>query len=314
MKLSIVTTLYYSAAYIGEFYSRVVKCATAITQDYEIIFVNDGSPDDSLDRAVAISNSNSRVKVVDLSRNFGHHKAIMTGLMHTQSDLVFQIDVDLEEEPEILTAFYAELQKTGADVAYGVQERRKGGLFERIFGSFYYSLFNFLTDIKMPPNLLIARLMTRRYVNALLQHKENEVDLGGLWSSTGFTQVPIVVKKRSKGTTTYNAARRIGLAVRSITAFSNRPLMMIAAIGTGILFMAIAYFIYILWVYFSVGRPPDGFTTLVLSVWFLGGMTIFALGVISIYLSIIFVETKNRPYTIVRRIYKKEENGPIKEA
>lgn len=310
MKLSIVTTLYYSAPYIEEFYKRVSASAKAVIADYEIVLVNDGSPDDSLERAVALSKQDDRVQVVDLSRNFGHHKALMTGLMHASGDLIFQIDVDLEEEPEILEAFYKEMKKTGADVAYGVQDKRKGGLFERIFGGLFYAIFNFLTDIRYPPNLLIARLMTRRFVDALLLHKEKELDLGGLWTVTGFSQVPVTVHKLSKGTTTYSGRKRLALAVRSITAFSNRPLVLIAAIGTLVLFLAFLYFVYITWVYFYVGRPPDGFTTLILSVWFLGGMTIFSLGIIAIYISIIFTETKNRPYTIVRQIYKKGQNGP----
>lgn len=309
MDLSIVTSLYHSAPYVEEFYRRASDVAKKITKDYEILFVNDGSPDNAGELAIGLTNSDPRVQVIDLSRNFGHHKAIMTGLMHAKGDLIFQIDVDLEEEPEMLEAFNHELLKTGADVVYGVQDKRKGGLFEKMFGGLFYRLFNFLSNVKMPPNLLIARLMTRRYVEALLQHKEYELDLGGLWSITGFQQVPLTVHKHSKGETTYSPTKRLALAIRSITAFSNRPLILIAALGSVILLMAFVYFIYILWVYFAVGQPPDGFTTLVLSVWFLGGVMIFSLGVVAIYISIIFTETKNRPYTIVRQIYRNEDHG-----
>ena len=178
-----------------------------------------------------------------------------------------------------------------------------------LVGGLFYRFFNFLSDVNMPPNLLMARLMTRGYVDALLLHKEYELDLGGLWSITGFNQVPFTVRKHSKGKTTYSPRKRFALAVRSITAFSNKPLILIAAIGTGILFLAFLYFVYILWVYFRVGQPPDGFTTLVLSVWFLGGLMMFSLGVVAIYISIIFTETKRRPYTIVRQIYRGEDHG-----
>jgi putative glycosyltransferase len=309
MDLSIVSSLYYSAPYIELFYRRTTATAKKIGKDYEIIFVNDGSPDHSRELAIELTKNDPHVQLIDLSRNFGHHKAIMTGLMHARGDLVFQIDVDLEEEPEMLEAFHQELIKTQADVVYGVQDKRKGSLFEKVFGGLFYKCFNFLSNINMPPNLLIARLMTRRYVDALLQHKEYELDLGGLWSITGFNQMPLTVRKHSKGKTTYSPRKRFALAVRSITAFSNKPLILIAAIGSGILFLAFLYFVYILWVYFWVGQPPDGFTTLVLSVWFLGGLMMFSLGVVAIYISIIFSETKRRPYTIVRQIYRSEDHG-----
>lgn len=308
MKLSIVTTLYYSSPYIQPFYERTCAACQVIPAELEFVFVNDGSPDDSLDVAVRLSERDPRVKVIDLSRNFGHHKAAMTGLMHATGDLVFLIDVDLEEEPELVAQFYQEMRKhPRADVVYGVQDTRKGGWFERWSGGLYYRLFNALSSHKIPENLLMARLMTRRYVDALLLHRESELDIGGLWTITGFDQVPVTVHKHSKPTTTYTLQRKIALTIRSVTAFSNRPLLYIAATGVVILGLSLLYFLYTMYVYLFVGKPPDGFTTIVLSIWFLGGLTIFSLGVIAIYLSVIFTETKQRPYTIVRQIYQSEK-------
>jgi putative glycosyltransferase len=308
MKLSIVTTLYYSSPYIHKFYERTCAACASITDDIEIVMVNDGSPDDSLDVAVRLAERDPRVKVVDLSRNFGHHKAAMTGLMHATGDLVFLIDVDLEEEPELVLGFYNEMQKhPRADVVYGVQDTRKGRFFERVSGDLYYRLFNALSSHKIPANLLMARLMTRRYVDALLLHRESELDISGLWTITGFEQVAVTVHKHSKPSTTYNLRRKIALMIRAITAFSNKPLIYIAATGVLILGLSFLYFLYIMYVYFFVGTPPSGFTTIALSIWFLGGLTIFCLGVIAIYLSVIFTETKHRPYTIVRQIYQSEK-------
>lgn len=308
MKLSIVTTLYHSAPYIQPFYERTCAACQAIPAELEFVFVNDGSPDDSLDAAVRLIERDPRVKVVDLSRNFGHHKAAMTGLMYATGDLVFLIDVDLEEEPELVARFYQELQRhPRADVIYGVQDTRKGGWFERWSGDLYYRLFNALSSHKIPHNLLMARLMTRRYVDALLLHRESELDISGLWTITGFEQVPVMVHKHSKPTTTYTLRRKIALMIRAITAFSNRPLLYIAATGVVILGLSFLYFLYTMYIYLFVGKPPDGFTTIVLSIWFLGGLTIFSLGVIAIYLSVIFTETKQRPYTIVRQIYQSEK-------
>src|SRR5689334_15132160 len=142
MKLSVVTTLYKSAPYLQEFYERATRAATALTDDYELLFVNDGSPDDVCERAIALHRGDVHVRVLDLSRNFGHHKAMMTGLQHARGDLIFLLDVDLEEQPEWLAEFYATLKQTGADSVYGVQSRRKGGWFERVAGNVYYKSFN----------------------------------------------------------------------------------------------------------------------------------------------------------------------------
>ncbi|RYE74975.1 MAG: glycosyltransferase, partial [Hyphomicrobiales bacterium] len=134
MKLSIVTTLYQSAATIDEFCRRAFAAAAKIASDVELVLVNDGSPDDSLDRAVALHEADPRVVVVDLARNFGHHKAMMTGLAHATGDLIFLIDCDLEEEPELLGMFFERLSSGGFDVVYGQQEIRRGGLSERFTG------------------------------------------------------------------------------------------------------------------------------------------------------------------------------------
>src|SRR5438093_844843 len=144
MKLSVVTTLYRSASYIADFYERVSRAASTMTDDYELIFVNDGSPDDSLQRAIALYEQDRRVRIVDLSRNFGHHKAMMTGLAHVRGDLVFLIDVDLEEQPDWLLEFSKVMERTRADVVFGVQQRRKGRLFERWTGAIFYKSFNAL--------------------------------------------------------------------------------------------------------------------------------------------------------------------------
>ena len=162
MKLSIVTTLCYSPDYVNEFYERVSKEAKKITDDYEIIFVDDGSSDDSLQKAVALYEKDIKVKVIELSRNFGHHKAIMTGLSYAQGDFVFLIDSDLEEEPELLGKFWAEMQKDDTvDVVYGVQKKRKGGWFERWSGEIYYKIVNKLGNMTIPKNIITARLMKK---------------------------------------------------------------------------------------------------------------------------------------------------------
>ena len=173
MKLSIVATLFQSALHINEFYQRASAAAKQLVgEDYEIVLVNDGSPDNSLDIAVKLTESDSHVVVVDLSRNFGHHKAMMTGLTYAKGQNVFLIDSDLEEEPEWLLSFAKKMEAEASDVVYGIQSKRKGRFFEQITGWFYFRVFRFLTGIAQPNNIITARLMSRRYVIALRSHRE----------------------------------------------------------------------------------------------------------------------------------------------
>ncbi|MDO9404325.1 MAG: glycosyltransferase family 2 protein [Polaromonas sp.] len=306
MKLSIVATLYQSSAYIDEFCRRVGAAARQLVgEDYEIVLVNDGSPDNSLDVAVQQTLNDSHVVVVDLSRNFGHHKAMMTGLAHSNGELVLLIDSDLEEEPEALLGLTAHMQAYDCDVVYGVQEQRKGGWIERWSGQWFYRLFSALTGMELPENVLTTRLMTRRYVDALLLHREREIFIAGLWQITGFSQHPYILKKHHTSETTYTLRRKLSLLVNSVTSFSNAPLVSIFYIGVGISALACAYSLYLFLNWLFLSRPLSGWTSVMASIWLLGGMIISFIGVIGIYLSKVFSESKRRPYTIVRHIYAK---------
>jgi putative glycosyltransferase len=314
VELSIVTTLYHSAPYLEEFYRRISETARKITDDYEIILVNDGSPDNSAEIAISLFEKDEKVTVIDLSRNFNHHKAVMTGLEHTKGFLVFSIACDLEEKPELLSKFYAEIKKKpDTDVIYGVQEKRKGQIFERISGGLFYSLFNMLSSDPIPRNLISARLMTRRYVQSLVRHREREVFMGGLMTITGYNQVPIVVRKGSKGSSTYTLRRRVSLLVNAITSFSNKPLVYIFYLGCIIsLIAAVSGFALILRK-LLFGKLIIGWASVMVSAWFLGGITIFCLGILGIYFSKIFSETKRRPYTIIRQVYGEKQRSSFPE-
>jgi putative glycosyltransferase len=304
MKLSVVATLYRSAPYVAEFCRRAGAAARQLAgDDYEIVLVNDGSPDNSLDVAIDVSRADNHVLVVDLSRNFGHHRAMMAGLEHSRGELVFLIDSDLEEEPEWLASFASDMSASQADVIYGRQEARKGAWFERWSGEAYYSLLSWLCNIEHPRNIVTARLMSRRYVNALLQHRERELVISCLWVITGFTQQERMVKKHASAATTYNFSKKIELAVNTVTSFSEVPLKIIFYVGTAIFFCAIAYAGVLAFYRLFLSRTVDGWTSVMVSIWLLGGMVISFVGIVGIYLAKVFSETKQRPYFIVRNIY-----------
>nr|WP_298683743.1 glycosyltransferase family 2 protein [uncultured Dongia sp.] len=309
MKLSIVTTLFKSAPYIDEFYRRAVAAAQQITDAFEIIFVNDGSPDESLEKAIKLYEADPRVVVVDLSRNFGHHKAMMTGLEHASGELIFLIDSDLEEAPEWLLDFHRDIVEKNVDVVFGQQQKRKGGWFERWSGEIYYSALNILGNVEHPRNIVTTRLMSRRYVDSLLSHRERELVISYLWVITGFKQHARPVQKGTKSASTYSLARRIGLGVMTISSFSDMPLKLAFYTGFFILCGAVVYTAYLLVLRIFLSQMLDGWTSVMASIWMLGGLIIFFIGLIGLYLAKIFNEVKQRPYTIVRGIYGQSKSG-----
>ncbi|WP_392538298.1 glycosyltransferase family 2 protein [Legionella sp. 227] len=311
MKLSVVTTLYKSAQHIEEFCARTALAAEQLVgDDYEIVLVNDGSPDNSFSIALQLAKINPHILLIDLSRNFGHHKAMMTGLAHAKGELIFLIDSDLEEDPELLNPFSKKMEESLCDVVYGIQEKRKGGFFERISGQLFYRVFRALTGIKIPSNIVVARLMTRRYVNALLLHQEREIFMAGLWSITGFNQEPQIINKKSTSQTTYTLRRKISMFINAITSFSNTPLISIFYVGILILLFSASYAVFLIVNRFVFHTILSGWTSIMASVWLLGGLIISFIGIIGIYLSKIFSEIKQRPYTIVRQKYQKNLIDP----
>lgn len=312
MKLSIVATLYKSEPYIDEFYRRASEVASKLFGlDYEIVLVNDGSPDCSFDKAVALSKTDEKIKIVNLSRNFGHHKAMMTGLMYAKGELVFLIDSDLEEQPEWLETFYEKLQLTCSDVVYGVQKVRKGGWFERFTGGLFYKIINLLGKLNLAENLVTSRLMTRDYVNALVLHKETNIFIAGLWELTGFDQISVKLEKSSSSPTSYSLGRKISLLVNSITSISNYPLILIFYLGASVSLFSVLYILYLIANWFVYDTPLQGWTSLIASVWLFGGLILASLGVIGIYLGKVFIEVKRRPYTIIKSIYQKGEKQKV---
>jgi putative glycosyltransferase len=313
MRLSIVTTLYKSGAYVEAFHRRASEAAQRITDDYEIVMVDDGSPDNSLDIACSIARTDSHVRVVELSRNFGHHKALMTGLDHARGELCFLIDGDLEEDPALLNDFYAKLQAGDVDVVFGYQKERTGSLGDRLTGRLVYRLFDLLLPYKIPLNAMTVRLMRRNYVDSLLLHRERQTVIGGLWVITGFRQVGLPIDKHSRSRSSYSFWRRWTTLIDSITSFSEIPLVAIFYLGILISGLSGLVAAELLIQKLIFRGALEGWVSVMLSVWFLGGIVIFCVGLIGIYVSKIFIETKVRPYTIVRRIHGRPADPSAQE-
>lgn len=311
MKLSIVSTLYYSSQYIEEFYSRIKNEADRITKSYEIIFVDDGSPDNSLEIAVALSKKDKMVKVVELSRNFGHHKAIVTGLEQAKGEYIFLIDSDLEEKPELLGRFWKEFSMTeneDIDVLYGVQQKRKGKWLERYSGVWFYFLFNWLSDrAKIETNFLTVRLMKSNYLKEFLKYRDQEYYFAPSSSLAGFNQKTIEVKKGSHSPTTYNFFTKYNMLINAIFSYSNKPLYFIFYFGIIVTLIAFSFGVSVLIRRLLFNNIISGWSSLILSISFFSGIIIMFLGIIAIYISKIFRESRKSPFSIIKKIHSLNE-------
>lgn len=281
--------------------------------DYEIILINDGSPDNSLQLALELQSQNKSIKVVDLSRNFGHHAAIVAGLELSAGDRVFLMDCDLEEQPEWLQLFSEKMDQSGADVMYGIQQQRTASRASNLFGELFWSALNFMSSVRIPHNPMTCRLMSRKYVDSLLTVQDRVLYLAGTFAWAGFTQIAIpLIKTPRTGLqkTSYNLSRKLMQVADSFSSFSVTPLIFLFLTGlfiwlgsilfaTGILIEKILFPQIIL----------SGFTSIMISIWFLGGTIILGIGIIGLYIAKIFQETKRRPLYIVRETYgtKNEE-------
>jgi putative glycosyltransferase len=302
MTVSLVSTLYKSASFVDEF---VARCLALMGPEDELILVDDGSPDNSLALARAHAAVDSRITVVELARNFGHHIAILAGLNHAQGDRVFLVDSDLEEAPELMTEFATTMDASGADVIFGIHDHSHGSLVRKVTSRTFWRFFNWASDSATPLNICNVRLMNRRYVDALVSLPESNVFLGGMFHWVGFKQIAIPIERRQRSTaSTYSVLARVALAVRSVISFSTAPLK-----GMFLLGMIIATLSLLLATYFTVLKIVDpavqmGFTALIISIWFLSGIIIACLGVIGIYLAYMYTETKRRPRVVVREVFR----------
>lgn len=303
MRLSIVSTLYRSARDLPELHARCMAAAEALTAEIEMILVDDGSPDDSLEVALSLQARDPRVVVLELARNFGHHRAMMTGLAEARGDLVFLLDSDLEEPPELLADFHRKLEAEGLDVVYGVQASRRGGAVERLTGAAFYWLMESLSDQALPRNLVTARLMRRPYVEALVAHRDRSFQISHLWMLTGFRQAPMEIEKLALSPTTYTFGRRVRMAVQQLTTTSTRLLYLVFYTGLGISAFAAVMMLFFLARYMWNGIGVGGWTSLFLSVWFFGGLVVLILGIIGIYLAAVLEEVKDRPLSHLRGLH-----------
>ncbi len=303
MYISIVTTLYFSENTIEQFCMRMQKSVSEISNDYEIIIVDDGSPDNSYLISKKMRKNNDKIKLIQFSRNYGHHRAIYAGLTKASGDMIFLIDSDLQEKPESIIDFHNILSsKDDVDAVIGFQDNRKRNMSNRI-GQIYYRIFNYLSDSAYQrENLMTVRLMRKNVVNAFLKYKDKEIYFAPLFSLTGFNQIYIPQEKNEQKKSTYTFIKRYNLFINAILSFSSKPLYFVFYSGVLTTIIAAVFVFYIVLSKIFSDSVSSGWSSLMASIWFLGGVIITFIGLVAIYLNKIYFEIKDRPLYNIKNL------------
>ncbi|HET6351089.1 MAG TPA: glycosyltransferase family 2 protein [Coriobacteriia bacterium] len=317
--VSVIVPVYGSEQILPHTYERLSGILSALPDlDYEIVFVNDGSPDGALYVLRSLASADPKVKVISLSRNFGHQVAISAGLDAATGDAVVVIDDDLQDPPEVIAEMVA-LWREGYEVVYGQRTERKGeGSFKRASASVFYRFLSWLSDTPLPLDTGDFRLMDRRAANALRSMREESRYVRGMVAWTGFRQTPLPYSRdpRHSGRSNYNLKRLLGLAYDGIVSFSSKPLVLAGRFGALVTLLAFIYSAAL--VTEKLMNPAtllEGWTSVVVIVMFLGGVQLMSIGLLGAYLSRIFYETKRRPLYLVSETHNLSEDfDPIGRA
>lgn len=302
-KLSMVIPMYYEEEVVNECYSRLEKVMSTVEgYDYEIIFVNDGSKDKTLELLTEIAKQNERVKILSFSRNFGHQAAVTAGLRYVTGDVVLIIDADLQDPPELIPDML-KLWEEGNEVIYGERKSREGeSKFKLFTASMFYKTLNALSDVDIPKNTGDFRLVDRKVVDTVNAMPEHNKFLRGLFSWVGYKQYAFKYerKERFAGETKYPLKKMLKLAADGIIGFSTKPLKMLGGLGIFSIFISFIILVYALLSYiFSWNNLTEGWTSIMVAITFFAGVQLLSVWILSEYIGRIYDETKKRPEYII---------------
>lgn len=299
MKLSIVIPAYNEEKNILPLYQEI--CRVLNNLEFECIFVDDGSSDNTFNEIKKISEKDKRIKGISFSRNFGHQTALLAGLKESENEIVISMDADGQHPPEIIPKLTEEYEK-GFDIVNTQRiSTADAGFFKRLSSKWYYQLLNALTDVKIEKNSSDFRLMSRKAVDAFLQIDEKDRFTRGLIKWIGFKQsiIEFEAPKRMHGKSKYTLRKMLRFAFDGITSFSSKPLKFSMITGILSIFAGFIYSIYILIMYFS-GNTTPGWASMMLVILILGGFQLLSIGIVGEYISRIFNEAKNRPHYFIK--------------
>lgn len=314
--VSIVTAFYNEEAAIPVFFEEMHKLEQSLDCAMEYICINDGSTDATLGLLRLHLSGRPQARVINLARNFGKEAAISAGLAHAKGDAVVIIDADLQDPPELIGEFIAKWRE-GFDVVYGIRASRKVDSFlKRATAKGFYTVFNRMTDVPIPPGAGDFRLMDRRVVDVLLSMPERNRFMKGLFSWVGFRQTGIEYdrKPRCGGTSGWSYLRLLNLAIDGLTSFSIAPLRLASLSGLIVSLLGFSYAAFLVFRTMLFGIDVPGYASVMVVMMVLGGVQLVCLGLIGEYLGRLYVEAKGRPLYVIADIFEDAANSERKSS
>jgi dolichol-phosphate mannosyltransferase len=300
--VSIVLPAHNESGNIEVLKQRIDTCFPFDVYDLELIFVNDGSTDDTLQRIESLVATNKYVYFIELSRNFGHQCALKAGLDFATGDCVISMDCDLQHPPELIPSLLAKWEE-GFDIVYTRRLESKSATFmKRKTSNAFYWFFNWFSDIQIESGTADFRLIDRRVADVFTRFRESDMFIRGMIQWVGFRQTNIDYEphERFSGSSKYSLSKMLNLAVHAVTSFSVKPLYTAIYVGFALSLIAIMYLPYVLYSFFYSGHYAYGWASVLLTIVFFAGLQLSVLGVIGLYLGKMFMQVKDRPLYIVR--------------
>lgn len=300
MNLSVIIPIYKCSKSIVELSSRLVRTLGQLSNDFEIIFVNDNSPENEWSLICQLAEKESRIKGINLSRNFGQHYAITAGLEAATGNWIVVMDGDLQDHPEEILRLFNK-KKEGFDIVFARREERKDHFFKKLSSKLFYQIFGYLTDSKQDASIANFGIYHQKVIKAILSMKDNVRYFPTMVQWVGFNSTKINVEHNSRadGDSAYSWSSLISLAINNIIAFSDKPLRITTRIGFFISLISFTVGIYYIYQFLTGQILVIGYASLVISIWFLSGLIILILGVIGLYLGKMFDRVKDRPTFII---------------
>jgi len=305
LKISIVIPTFNEEGNIEILYQKIIESFELIAHsNFEIIYVNDGSSDSSLEKIKYLSQIDSRVKFISFSRNFGHQNALKAGLDYVDGNAVISMDADLQHPPELIPEMIR-LWKEGNEVVYSIRKDGKElSFFKKMTSKLFYKMVNYLSDTKLEEGTADFRLLDRKVVNTLSNYNESNLFFRGIIPTLGFKQIgiPYHPHERFSGTTKYSFSKMLKFALTGITSSSAKPLYFSIYLGLFFAVIAFLYGIYAIYVSLFTNDAVLGWTSLIASILFIGGLQLIMMGIVGVYLGKLFTQSKNRPNYIIDEI------------
>ncbi|WP_242157547.1 glycosyltransferase family 2 protein [Aestuariivivens sediminis] len=300
MTLSIVSPVYQAESIIPILIERIEKSVQSITPDYEIILVDDRSPDNSWKVIETLSKGNAHLKGIRLSRNFGQHPAIMAGLTQAQGDWVVVVDCDLQDQPEEIAKLYNKALE-GYDVVFAKRNNRKDSFLKKASSKLFSIIFNYLAGIKADNGIANFGIYHNKVIASVLSMGDYIKSFPLFVYFSGYNSTIVLVEHaaRHSGKTSYSPGKLFSFAYNTILSYSNKPLKLFVRFGLTISFISMCLGIYTIYKYLNGEVGVMGYTSLMVSIWFLSGIVITVIGVVGIYVGKVFEQTKNRPPFII---------------